>query len=277
MDRSEQTDRFSERLREERKRLGLSQAVLAQLGGVRARAQGNYENGERSPDAEYLSRIARAGVDVHYVITGQRVASGGALREEVDMELLHTCMLLVDEEALKRGLGYLDRGWFARVTAAVYKRTASRLGAEGGKDLEIAEREAANVVDLMAEPKGRSELRTGSKAIDELIGEIIRLRVRHVRSFLDQTRDSAYGELIKRDLGEQSKWAGRERGKLLRELLAGRLIEFEAKAGGKLRVVNEGRCAAWLSSEIDQLKRDLYTAGRDSAGRLRRRAAGGAR
>lgn len=221
--------------------------------------------------------IARAGVDVHYVITGRRVASGGALQEELDVELLHTCMLLVDEEALKRGLGYLDRGWFARVTAAVYKRTASRLGAEGGKDVEIAERETVNVIDMMAAPKGRSDLRTGSKAIDELIGEDIRLRVLHVKSFLDQTRDSVYGQLIEKDLGEQSKWAGRERGKLLHKMLTEQLIAIEAKPGGKLRVVNERRCAAWLSSEIDHLKRDLSLADRDGAGSPRRRAAGGAR
>lgn len=35
-------------------------------------AQINYEKGKRKPDAEYLAAIAAAGVDVLYVLTGQR-------------------------------------------------------------------------------------------------------------------------------------------------------------------------------------------------------------
>ncbi len=60
------------RLREERERLDLSQPVMAALGGVQKRAQINYESGERIPDAAYLLGVAKAGVDVLYVITGQR-------------------------------------------------------------------------------------------------------------------------------------------------------------------------------------------------------------
>lgn len=33
-----------------------------------------YESGERSPDAAYLSALAAAGVDILYVLTGQRGA-----------------------------------------------------------------------------------------------------------------------------------------------------------------------------------------------------------
>lgn len=59
------------RLREERERLALSQTAMAALGGVQKRAQINYESGERTPDAKYLEGIAKAGVDVLYVLTGQ--------------------------------------------------------------------------------------------------------------------------------------------------------------------------------------------------------------
>ena len=67
-----QMDGFGERLRAERKRLGLSQRALAEIGGVHANAQGNYEKGARSPDAAYLTAISEAGVDVLFVLTGQR-------------------------------------------------------------------------------------------------------------------------------------------------------------------------------------------------------------
>jgi len=60
-----------ERLKRERLRLGLSQAELAEKGGVLRGAQIHYESDARKPDVAYLSRIASAGVDVGYVITGE--------------------------------------------------------------------------------------------------------------------------------------------------------------------------------------------------------------
>ena len=68
------------RLREERQRLGLSQPALAENGGVLKQAQLNYEKDERVPDARYLAGVAAAGVDVLYVITGQR-AGVSSLRD----------------------------------------------------------------------------------------------------------------------------------------------------------------------------------------------------
>ncbi|CAG2152588.1 helix-turn-helix domain-containing protein [Ralstonia mannitolilytica] len=64
---------IAERLREERKRLGLTQERFGAEGGVGKLAQLNYEKGERSPDAAYLSAVALLGVDVSYVLTGERV------------------------------------------------------------------------------------------------------------------------------------------------------------------------------------------------------------
>ncbi|KPW25634.1 Transcriptional regulator [Pseudomonas cannabina pv. alisalensis] len=58
------------RLKRERLRLKLSQSALGAIGGVETNAQGNYENGIRSPRADYLSRIADAGVDITYLVTG---------------------------------------------------------------------------------------------------------------------------------------------------------------------------------------------------------------
>jgi transcriptional regulator with XRE-family HTH domain len=69
------------RLREERTRLGLTQDQFAEKAGVTKRSLVNYEKGERSPDASFLSAIAEAGADVLYVLTGVR--SQGAQEEQL--------------------------------------------------------------------------------------------------------------------------------------------------------------------------------------------------
>jgi len=66
---------IGQRLKQERLKLKLSQSALGAIGGVETNAQGNYENGVRSPRADYLSRIAQAGIDVAYVVTGLRLSA----------------------------------------------------------------------------------------------------------------------------------------------------------------------------------------------------------
>lgn len=61
---------LGKRLAEERKRLGFNQEVMATHGGVKKQAQSLYESGKRKPDSEYLTLVAKVGVDVSYVITG---------------------------------------------------------------------------------------------------------------------------------------------------------------------------------------------------------------
>ena len=63
---------ISNRLREARDALGLSQQAMADQCGIAARSQRNYESGERLPDAAYLAAIASAGADVLYILTGKR-------------------------------------------------------------------------------------------------------------------------------------------------------------------------------------------------------------
>lgn len=73
---------FFERLREERKRLKLNQTQLAALAGTTKNSQLNYEKGNVCPNAVYLAAIAAAGVDVQYVLTGQRSAEPVLTPEE---------------------------------------------------------------------------------------------------------------------------------------------------------------------------------------------------
>lgn len=63
---------ISDRIREAREGLGLSQQVMADRCGIAARSQRNYESGERLPDAAYLAAAAAAGADILYIVTGQR-------------------------------------------------------------------------------------------------------------------------------------------------------------------------------------------------------------
>ncbi|WGV21051.1 helix-turn-helix domain-containing protein [Pseudomonas putida] len=60
------------RLREERERLGMTQRVFGDIGGVEPNAQGKYESGERSPRVDYLAALASRGVDALYVLSGIR-------------------------------------------------------------------------------------------------------------------------------------------------------------------------------------------------------------
>ncbi|NIF15779.1 helix-turn-helix domain-containing protein [Pantoea sp. Cy-639] len=61
---------FGPRLREERERLGLTQRVFGDIGGVEPNAQGKYESGERTPRMDYLAAVAARGVDALYVLSG---------------------------------------------------------------------------------------------------------------------------------------------------------------------------------------------------------------
>lgn len=63
---------FNNRLREERKRFKLSQEEMAAIGGVQRNTQSLYERGARKPDIDYLEKIAKAGADILYVITGEK-------------------------------------------------------------------------------------------------------------------------------------------------------------------------------------------------------------
>ena len=63
---------IGDRLREERVRLGLTQPVIGEMGGITKKTQMLYEGGERAPGADYLAAVADHGVDVRYVLTGKR-------------------------------------------------------------------------------------------------------------------------------------------------------------------------------------------------------------
>lgn len=62
-----------ERLKEERKRLGMSQSEFAEIGGVKKLAQLKYEKGERSPSYTYIENLRKnRDINVDYILTSVR-------------------------------------------------------------------------------------------------------------------------------------------------------------------------------------------------------------
>ena len=61
-----------QRLREERVRLGATQAAAAVGCGIERETWSRYEAGKRSPGLEVLVRFSALGADVRYVISGVR-------------------------------------------------------------------------------------------------------------------------------------------------------------------------------------------------------------
>ena len=87
---------MGDRLREERTLLGLNQDAFAQLGGITRNTQGSYEKGERNPDSVYLSAVAKAGVDVLYVLTGGRLLRAVEGLDEAEEQLIQQFRTLSD-------------------------------------------------------------------------------------------------------------------------------------------------------------------------------------
>lgn len=65
---------FSDRLREERERLGLTQDEMATQCGTSKRSYCAYEAGESQPKSDFMASFANVGGDVLYILTGQRSA-----------------------------------------------------------------------------------------------------------------------------------------------------------------------------------------------------------
>lgn len=88
------------RLREERTRKGLNQTDFAALAGGSRGAQAAYERDEKIPGGAYLTALAGAGVDILYVLTGQRTpAPNGIVTESEEEKKLLENYRAMDEAA----------------------------------------------------------------------------------------------------------------------------------------------------------------------------------
>lgn len=94
---------IGERLREERKRLKMTQAEFAVAGGIGVSALKLYENSDRDAGSTFLSAIASEGADVQYILTGTR----------------SSLALGADEQVLLDGFRDLDQATKKRLLAFV--------------------------------------------------------------------------------------------------------------------------------------------------------------
>lgn len=99
------------RLKKERVRLGLNQTEMGEIGGVAKNTQHNYEKGERNPDSAYLAAVAAAGVDVLYVLTGQRTPQAEQALSVREQTVVYNFRVLseADKAAMQRLSGALAK------------------------------------------------------------------------------------------------------------------------------------------------------------------------
>lgn len=76
---------FGARLKEERKRLKLTQTQLAELAGTTKSTQLLYEKETMRANSDYLAAIAKIGLDIAYILTGKH---GGVLLSDDEAEAL---------------------------------------------------------------------------------------------------------------------------------------------------------------------------------------------
>jgi transcriptional regulator with XRE-family HTH domain len=93
---------FGERIREERLSLGWTQEAFAKQLGIHRKTQGNYESGAREPDSAYLAAASKAGVDIGYVLRGERASL-------THQSLLHLVSVIFDALRLAPYKAEFDR------------------------------------------------------------------------------------------------------------------------------------------------------------------------
>ena len=114
---------FGRRLKIERERLGLTQPVFAELGGVKRATQHLYEQAATAPDVDYLLRLDKAGVDVIFLLFGEPRRGIGSANVSVSPEVLSQIFRAVDDFATDESGNALSPSvrekFFLMLTAAV--------------------------------------------------------------------------------------------------------------------------------------------------------------
>lgn len=128
---------FCERLRTERTRLGLNQTDFAALAGVTKKTQMLYEAGERVPDANYMTAITKAGADMYFIITGQKIDATPPATPWTPVDGEKLCRIIEMLEAAAKQAG---RRWPAKKLAEVAAEIYNALGEDQGFDQPRVER-----------------------------------------------------------------------------------------------------------------------------------------
>lgn len=88
---------IGERLKKIRENLGLSQANMAILAGCHKKSWEGYEAENSLPGGEVLSKLAKAGIDINWVLTGQVSKTENTINI-YDVEFSAGCGSIINEE-----------------------------------------------------------------------------------------------------------------------------------------------------------------------------------
>lgn len=118
---------IGERIKSERRRLGLSQDKFASAGGIKRTTLYQYEHGDRLPSFGFLLKTAVAGLDLGYIIYGKRNLR---LEEGVNLKQseLDRILALVDQYARDGKGRALSFEYRRELTEQLIAMVAGRMG-----------------------------------------------------------------------------------------------------------------------------------------------------
>lgn len=126
---------LQERLKAERERLGFNQTDFAAVAGASKHAQINWEKGATTPNAAALAAWAERGLDVLFVVTGQRTGSVDSPPVGIDAERLSLIVKMLEASAKQAG-----RRWPTERLVAVAAEVYNILSDEPALDEPKVER-----------------------------------------------------------------------------------------------------------------------------------------
>lgn len=101
---------LGDRLKAERERLGYTQTEFAELAGASKRSQIGWEQGRSAPDANALAAWLEEGLDVIFVLSGQRTNVSSSRHLPPDEQLLLEAYRSLNPAARKELLAELLTG-----------------------------------------------------------------------------------------------------------------------------------------------------------------------
>jgi transcriptional regulator with XRE-family HTH domain len=96
---------FESLLKQERKRLKLTQASVANIANIERETWARYESGKLKPGTDVLLAFANAGADVQYILTGVRSSTVLAPDEQLLLERYRTASQSGKDAILGAALG----------------------------------------------------------------------------------------------------------------------------------------------------------------------------
>lgn len=138
---------LAERLKKAREALGKNQKEMALTVGVSYRSWQGYEDGDNVPGGNVFEALARLGLNVNWLLTGEGPMKQGEERNvpsgEIDVEL-HVAVLNVVDELLESTEKQPTQEQKSRLIAALYRLASER------KDRTVDRTTALQLVKLMA-------------------------------------------------------------------------------------------------------------------------------